>query len=174
MKRPLSSLLPLVLAAALAGCLPAFPRVAEPPAAPTFDVDAFFAGETRGLGVLRVRGRQPVEVRVASRGERTGDGSLRLTQTIRLGSDAPYGRTWTFRPIGDGRYTGALSEAVGPVEAVADGPTLRIRYRTGRFTTVSQTLTLQPGGRVALNLLSVRVLGVPVARLTEQIRRDEG
>ncbi|MGB3542442.1 DUF3833 family protein [Rubrivirga sp.] len=156
----------------LSGCLPAQPRLAletEPP----FDVFAFFQGETAGLGVLHIRGRAPVPVEVESVGTVLESGDLELVQTITRGDDEPYQRTWTFRALGDGRYTGDLTEATGPVEAEASGNRLVIGYRTGRFTTVSQTLALQPGGRLALNLLSVRVLGVPVARLTEQIRRVE-
>ena len=155
--------------AVVAGCLPALPRV-EPAAAPPFDPVAFFEGETEGLGTLDVRTRRPVVVRVESTGEPTPDGGLRLRQSVRRGDGAPSERTWTFTPLGDGRYAGTLTEATGPVEAETDGNRLHLRYRTGRFTTVSQDLALQPGGRLALNLLTVRVLGIPVARLTEQIR----
>ena len=141
---------------------------------PPFDVLAFFEGETAGLGVLHVRGQSPEVVRVESVGTRRGDGALELVQTITRGDAEPTSRTWTFRRLEGGRYAGDLTEAAGPIEAEVTGNRLEIGYRTGRFTTVSQTLTVQPGGRLALNLLSVRVLGVPVARLTEQIRRLEG
>lgn len=173
---------PLLLAAVLlTGCLPAQPRLAAPPTphadlegAPAFDVYSFFEGETAGLGVLYVRGRSPVIVRVESRGTVLEGGDLELVQTITRGDADPYSRTWTFRDLGGGRYTGELTEATGPVEAEVIGDRLEIRYRTGRVTTVAQTLRLQPGGRLALNLLTVRVLGVPVARLVEQIRGLEG
>ena len=158
----------IALTVLVSGCLPALPHV-EPAPAPTFDPIAFFEGQTEGLGTLDIRGRTPVVVRVESVGTRSGD-SLRLDQTIRRGDDAPYHRTFTFRPDGPGRYSGTLTEADGPVEATVTGNELAIRYSTGRFSSVEQRLTLQPGGRLALNLLTARILGVPVARLTEQIR----
>ena len=161
-----------LLATALAGCLPALPH-AEPEAQPAFDPLAFFNGRTAGLGTLDIRGRAPVVVRVESVGTRTA-GGLRLDQTIWRGDREPYQRTFTFRPDGPGRYAGTLTEAKGPVAATVEGNELTIQYKTGRFTSVEQRLTLQPGGGLALNLLSVRVVGVPVARLTEQIRTVDG
>ena len=159
---------PLLLLA-LAGCLPAFPHV-EARRGPAFDPVAFFEGRTEGLGVLRVRGRAPVLVRVESVGRGLDGGGLELTQTIRRGDGAPYSRTWTLRPDGPGRWTGALSEADGPVEAVSDGGRLTIRYGMGGGLSMHQELGLEAPGLV-LNRSSVRFWGVPVARLTEQIRR---
>ncbi|PAP78804.1 DUF3833 family protein [Rubrivirga marina] len=152
-----------------AGCLPALPTV-EPDPEPAFDPIAFFEGRTEGLGVLSIRARTPVVVRVESVGTPIDDG-LELRQTIRLGDDPATTRTWVLKRTGPKTFTGSLTDAEGPVEATAKGNTLRIRYRMGRVTTVAQDLTLQPGGGLALNLMTVRVLGVPVARLTEQIRR---
>ena len=160
------------LAALVGGCLPALPDMEAEPA-PRFDVEAFFLGETAGLGTLWIRTRGAQTVRVSSVGT-AQDGALRLRQSVRLGDAEPYERVWTFRPAGPGRYTGTLTEARGPISAQVTGNRLDIRYRTGRFTTVRQSLALQPGGRLALNHLRVSVLGVPVAKLEEQIRRVEG
>lgn len=159
---------PTVLVVALAGCLPALPHV-ESAAEPAFDPIAFFSGRTEGLGVLHVRARPPEVVRVESVGAPT-DGGIELRQRIRRGEGAPTDRVWVLRRTGPGAFSGTLTEADGPVEATVEGHTLRVRYRTGRLTTVSQDLVLQPGGRLVLNLMTVRVLGIPVARLTEQIR----
>ncbi len=153
----------------LSGCLPGQPRLALE-AEPPFDVVEFFEGRTAGLGVLHIRGRAPVVVEVESTGTLRPDGVLELVQTITRGDNEPTSRTWTFEPLGGGRFTGDLTEATGPVEAEVVGNRLEIHYKTGRVTSVSQTLELQSGGRLALNLLTVKVLGVPVARLTEQIR----
>ena len=169
MRFPIRPLLIPALAIGLAGCLPTLPHV-EPEAAPHFDPVAFFAGRTEGLGVLDVRMKSPVVVRVESVGT-PANGGLDLRQTIRLGDDAPTERTWRLRRTGPDAFSGTLTEADGPVEATVEGNTLRIRYAMGGATAVSQDLSLQPGGQVALNLMTVRVLGVPVARLTEQIRR---
>ena len=132
--------------------------------------DTFFLGETRGHGVLHVLTRSPDSVRVVSQGALLPDGSTRLVQRITIG-DAVRERVWTIVPDGPTAWTGSLSDAVGPVSIHADGPLLRIRYRTGPLTTIHQRLVLQPDGRTAENRLSARVLGVPVARLTETITR---
>ncbi len=156
------------------GCLATQPALGAPEAAPTFDPLAFFHGETRGLGTLRIRTRSPQLVRVESTGTPLPGDALRLVQTITRGDGEPTTRTWTLRRVDATTYTGTLTEATGPVTATVVGNELRIHYRTGRFTTVGQTLRLEPGGALALNLTTVRVLGVPVARLTEQIRRVDG
>ena len=72
---------------------------------------------------------------------------------------------------GPDTFTSSLSDAAGPVELATDGNTLHIRYRLGRFTTRHQRLGAPARRRTVLNLATVRVLGVPVARLTETITR---
>ncbi len=160
----------LALGVCLGGCLPALPRIA-PEAVPVFRPEVFFAGRTEGLGTLDVRGRSPEVVRVQSLGTPEPDGTFRLHQTIRRDDDAPSERTWILRSSDGLHYTGTLTEAKGEVEATVEGSRLHIHYRMGTVTTMTQNLTLQPGGQLALNLATVRVLGIPWARLTEQIRR---
>ena len=157
----------------LAGCLPALPHT-EPQATPSFDAVAFFSGRTAGLGTLAIRGRAPVVVRVESVGTVRPDGSLDLRQLVRRGDGPPSERAWSLRPTGPGRYVGTLTDASGEVEAWEEGNHLRIRYPMGWATSVRQDLTLEPGGQLALNLMTVRFLGIPIARLTEQIRRVDG
>ena len=152
------------------GCLPALPHTATHPT-PAFDAVAFFEGRTEGLGTLTVRTRAPEIVRVESVGTPRPDGGLRLHQTIRRGGDPATERTWELVPVGPGRYTGTLTDADGPVEAWTEGDRLYIRYGMGGGLSMRQELTLQPRGDLALNLATVRFLGVPIARLSEQIRR---
>ena len=160
----------LLAAVTLAGCLTAHPPL-DGRATPRFEPEVFFDGATSGLGTLDVRGRGRQLVRVASRGRTRADGTFKLDQTIAVGDDAPYTRTWTMRRTGPDAFVSSLSDAAGPVELATDGATLRVRYRLGRFTTMHQRLVLQPDGQTALNVATVRVLGVPVARLTEIITR---
>ena len=163
----------LLATAALAGCLTAHPPLAAD-AAPTLQPDAFFNGATSGLGTLDVRGRGRQLVRVSSQGVTRPDGTFQLDQTIAIGDDAPYARTWTMTRTGPDTFASSLSDAAGPVELKADENMLHVRYRLGRFTTMHQRLVLQPDGRTVLNLATVRALGVPVARLTETIVRAPG
>ena len=166
-------MLGLLLLSVAAGCLPALPRT-ETQTTPTFDPVAFFEGHTAGLGTLTIRGRSPVVVHVESVGTVRPDGGLDLRQQVRRGDDPPSERSWTFRPTEPGRYVGTLTDASGEVEAWTEGNRLHIRYPMGWATSASQDLTLEPGGQLALNLMTVRFLGIPVARLTEQIRRVHG
>lgn len=152
------------------GCLPALPHI-DAGEAPAFDAVAFFEGYTEGSGTLAIRTRSSQTVRVQSVGTRTPDGGLALVQSIRLGDDAPTERTWVLRPDGPGRWTGTLTDAAGPVEAWAEGDRLWIRYSMPRGLSMRQELTLQPGGDHAINLATVRLWGIPIARLTEEIRR---
>ena len=55
--------------------------------------------------------------------------------------------------------------------ATTSGNTLAIRYRIRGGLAVRQWIALQPGGQVALNRMAVFKFGLPVARLTETIRR---
>lgn len=160
-----------LLALGLSGCLASAPRVPASGAAPPLRPDVFFAGETRGFGLLQVRGGRAEVVEVASAGAALPDGTFRLDQTIRLGDGPPTDRSWTMAETAPGVWTGTLSDADGPTTATVGPDALRIRYRLGRFTTMTQRLTLEPDGRAALNVATVRFLGVPVARLVERIRR---
>ncbi len=155
------------------GCLPALPYAAPQPT-PVFDAVAFFNGPTEGLGTLSVRTKSPVIVRVESTGTPRADGGLTLRQTIRRGDAPATERTWELVPDGPGQFAGTLTDADGPVRAWTDGDHLRIRYGMGGGLSMGQELTLQPGGDLALNLATVRFLGIPVARLSEQIRRVNG
>lgn len=173
---PAVSRLPLFsLAVLLGGCLTAYPRV-EAPTAPraapeaALSPEAFFLGETTGRGTLTLRGGRPQIVRVRSTGTPTDSGFV-LRQTIHIGDDAPRERAWTLTRTGPASWTGTLTDARGPVRVTASGGRMEIRYKMGRATTMTQELTLQPDGRTLLNLSTVRVLGVPWARLVEWIRR---
>ena len=162
---------PALLLVALCGlgCLPAHPALSDA-RAPALRPDTFFLGETRGRGVLHVLARGADSVRVVSQGTALPDESTRLVQRIAIGDEVRE-RVWTMVPDGPTSWTGSLSDATGPVSIQADGPLLRIRYRTGPLTTIHQRLLLLPDGRTVENRLSARVLGVPVARITETITR---
>jgi len=171
MTGPVRALALVAAALALAGCLPASARLGAPAAEPAFRPEAFFAGRTQGRGTLAVRGKRTREVRVESRGVADSDSTFRLDQTITFVGDRTYERTWVMQHLGDGRYASTLTDARGGVTAEASGNTFHIRYRLRNGATVDQWLRLRPGGQAADNVATVRVLGVPWARLTETITR---
>ena len=165
-------LLAALLAAGLAGCLPGPALLADVPDAPAFRPETFFAGRTTGDVHLTIRTRAPQRLRVESVGVAQADGTFRLDQAITYPDGHVDRRTWTMRRLGDGRYASTLTpDARGEVRVEAAGRALRIRYRMGRVTTMDQTLALREGGQTADNVATVRMLGVPVARLTETITR---
>jgi len=154
-------------ALALGGCLPAV-DLPDRAAEPRFDPIVFFTGETRGGGALATisGSRSPIEVRSIGRPARGG--GLMLDQRIREGAKIR-DRQWSIRPLGNGRFTGELTEAVGPVEARVDGNMMTIAYRTADYR-VRQRLVLGGDGAVR-NRLDIYKWGLNVARLGERIER---
>lgn len=135
-----------------------------------FDPVAFFEGHTHGEGELRKLFGRQVHVSVDSVGRRAA-GGLILAQTIREAGKAPSTRRWFIERVTRTRYTGSLTDAVGPVTAEVRGPRADIAYRMRHGLKVEQQLVLQPNRTVVLNRLTVQELGVRVATLTETITR---
>ncbi len=152
------------------GCFAGTPRLTATDA-PVFRPEVFFDGPSHGTGTVRIRTRGTQPLRVESLGATQPDGQFRLDQTITVGDDAPRTRTWTMTRRPDGGYDVTLTDARGPVEVVVDGAELRIHYRMGRRTTMDQRIVLRPGGQSALNVATVRMMGVPFARVEEEIER---
>jgi hypothetical protein len=154
---------------ALTGCT----EVQLPAAATaTLDPIAFFTGSSHGDGRLHQVLSSAHDVQVDSSGRRQPDGGLLLTQRIAEEGKAPRTREWVMRPVAPGRYTGSLTEAVGPVELTVAGPRAEVRYAMKKGFKVTQELALQPDGRTILNHLEVHKLGVRVAWLDETIRKQ--
>jgi hypothetical protein len=136
-----------------------------------FDVYRFFAGETAGVGELKVvlRSREPV--RVKGIGRIDPDGTLILDQEIAQGTRPLRTRQWRLRRVGPGRYQGSLSDARGMVDGAVDGPRLHLRFSTKDGFDVEQWLTIADDGRSAANTLKARRFGITVATLTEKITK---
>ena len=131
----------------------------------------FFEGSSRGVGTFHRIFAEPSRLEVESTGIRRRNGDLVLTQRIRQQSGGtPRTRTWIIRPVRPGRYTGTLTEAVGPVEITTNGPRASVRYAMKSGLSVRQQLALQSDGTL-LNHLEVRKWGLRVARVDETIRK---
>ena len=159
----------LIAGLALAGCV-STTHVASAPV-PRFDAVAFFAGRSEGKGVLKIALHRPATTLVEGNGRVTDDGSIVLDQTVRRQGKPATQRQWVLHPVGTDRYTGTLSDAVGPVDGRVDGSVLHLRFAMKGGLQAEQFLALQPGGTVAQNVMIVRKLGVAVARLDETITR---
>ena len=145
--------------------------IAAAPAETDFRPDLFFEGRTRGLGTVDTLASAPRQLAVESVGRIAPDGTLILDQAITIGGERS-ARTFRIRRLPDGPWRGSLTDASGPVRAAVTGNTLTLAYPMKRAgLRMSQTLTLQPGGRTLLNRARVTLLGVPVARIEETIEK---
>lgn len=163
--------LPLAALLATAACVSAPPRPDLARPAPVFDAARFFTGRTDGTGDLRIvmSGRHAVHVQ--GTGHMEGD-TLVLDQRVERDGAKPQQREWRLRATAPGHYTGTLTDARGPVSADAAGNTLHIRYHgKGGPVAVEQWIYLAADGQSALNRMTIRMGGVPIAALTETIRR---
>ncbi len=157
-----------VAALALAGCGSNAPLPADSGA--SFDPVAFFAGRTHGEATLDTLIESPVRVTVDSVGRRQGN-TLVLDQAIRQRDQPARVRRWTMHPVAPNRFSGTLTDAVGPVQGTTAGPRAYIRYEMKGGFQVEQQLALQADGRTVLNRLEVKKFGMRVASLDETIRK---
>ena len=162
----------LALLAGLSGCVSA-ERL--PPAradAPALDALAFFNGQSRGEGTLKISLRRPRAVTVASVGRWGSGGNLSLDQTVTLAGQPATQRQWKLRRDGPSGVAGSLSDAAGPVTGRIEGNRLHLRFNMKGGLRADQWLALQPGGQMLHNVMIVRKFGLPVARLDEVIMRE--
>jgi hypothetical protein len=163
----------LALVAGLSGCVSAGRLPPAPADAPALDALAFFAGQSRGEGTLKIALRKPRAVTVTSAGRWGDDGGLILDQTVALAGQPPTQRQWQLRRDGKAGLTGSLSDAAWPVTGRIEGNRLHLRFTMKGGLRADQWLALQPGGEVLHNVMIVRKFGLPVARLDEVITRTE-
>ncbi len=117
-----------------------------------------------------VGSRQSIIVQGTGRVEQ--DGTVVLDQTVQREGKAPVRRQWRIRDVGEGRYTGTLTDAIGPVTGSARGNRLELRYRLKEGgLDAKQVLHLQPDGRTVLNWMKLSKLGLQVATVEETIRK---
>lgn len=161
--------LPLLVTACVA--MPTSPSAAS---APVFSALSFFDGRTEGEGRLRTVAAKDQLVRVRGRGHLEPDGTLVLDQTVERMGAPSHKRQWRIREVSPGRYTGTLSDASGPVTGETEGDRLHLAYRLKGGIAADQWLTLEPGGRVARNAMTIRKFGVRVGALDETIRKIGG
>ena len=160
----------LLLLAALA--LPACAKAAPPlPAGPPLDPLAFFTGVSHGEATLAQIMKSDRRVTVESRGRMGKDGWLTLDQHVVTQGAKPRDRSWKLRQAGPGHWTGTLTDAVGAVDAVADGGGVLIRYTMKGGLNVEQTLMPIAGRNALDNHLYVTKFGLRLAHLHEIIAK---
>jgi hypothetical protein len=161
----------LILALACAGCVSSQHLAQDQAPAPVFDPATFFVGHTEGKATLNIALHHPRPVVVEGHGRIDADGTLILDQSVQTGTGPAKPRSWRFHPDGPGRWSGTLSDAAGPVRGDITGNCLHLAFAMKGGLKAQQWLYLQRGGTIVRNVMVVRKLGLPVARLNETITR---
>lgn len=135
------------------------------------DMLAFFAGRTHADNVMKVVLKKPVPLIVDSIGGKGDRGDFVLIDTVHEGDKPVRQRKWIMHPTGPNRYTGTLTDAVGPVDVQIDGDSASIRYVMKGGLRIEQELTLQPDGKTLTNRVLAKKLGLKFARVEGTVRK---
>ncbi|UDF04457.1 DUF3833 domain-containing protein [Asticcacaulis sp. AND118] len=139
---------------------------------PAFELETYFAGETRAYGVFEDRsGKVSRTFSVVTRGTPTAEGFV-LDERFLWNDGERQTRTWTFRKIGTGLYEGRAQDVAGTARIETGGDAIRIRYLLNlpyqggtikvRFDDWSHLIA----DGVAINRADVSKFGVHVGRVT--------
>lgn len=156
---------------AAAATLLAFSATATSAEPRKLDMLSFFTGKTHAENVLKIVLKRPAKLIVDSVGGKGDRGDFVLIDTVREEGKPVRTRKWVMRPAGPNRFTGALSDAVGPVDVTVSGNEARIRYTMKGGLKVEQRLELQGDGKSLSNKVIVRKLGLKFARVEGTIRK---
>lgn len=157
----------MLLVVAIGGCRGSDAPVSGQP----FDPVRFFTGRTHGDATLRMVTGASHGVSVDSIGRSDGHGGLVLTQSIREEGKPARVRRWTIQPREPGRWSGSLTDAVGPAVVTRTANDVTIRYKMKNGVAVEQHLK-QPSNGLVSNHMSVRRFGIELATLDETIRKS--
>ena len=133
---------------------------------------AFFTGRSHADNIIKIALHAPHKLLVDSVGGRNKEGEFVLIDTVQEEGKPVRKRTWVMHPGGDGRFTGFLSDAKGPVDVTVSGEAATIRYtmKEGGLKIV-QELQLQPDGKTLSNHVLAKKLGITFAHVDGTIRK---
>jgi hypothetical protein len=140
-------------------------------AAPKLDMLAFFTGKTRADNVMKIAFKRSSRLLVESFGGKGDRGDFVLIDTVHEEGQPVRQRKWVMKPVGPDHYTGALSDAVGPVDVTVNGDTAMVRYTMKGGLKVEQKMQLRPDGKTLTNTVNVRKFGLKFARIDGTIRK---
>ena len=140
---------------------------------PKLDMTGFFTGRTHADNVIKIALHSPHKLIVDSVGGRNKEGEFILIDNVQEEGKPARKRIWAMRPDGADRFTGSLSDAVGPVDLVVSGSAATIRYtmRDGNMK-IEQRLALQPNGTLS-NQVIARKFGLKFATVQGTIRKSD-
>jgi hypothetical protein len=132
---------------------------------------AFFEGRTVSEGITKVMMKRPHKSRSHGVGRIAPDGTLLLVQQVEENGEPRKERNWRIRQVAPDRFTGTMSEAVGPINVAKVGERFHFRFRLKNGLAVEQWLTPLADGVTARSTLIVRKLGISVATGESLFRR---
>ena len=157
-------------AAAAAFALIACSSLASAAPQKQFDLVDFFTGRTHAESEIKVAFHKPLRHVTDSVGKRAANGDLILVDDIREEGKPRKQRRWVMRKVAPNKFTGTLTDAVGPVDVVVNGNEARIRYKMKGGISVDQTLTVRDSKTLS-NHVSAKKLGVRLGRLDGTVRK---
>ena len=131
----------------------------------------FFEGRTESISIVKAIMHKPYRTRAIGVGRLRPDGTLDLLQRVERDGEEPRNRRWVIREVGQGRFTGTMSEAVGPVNIEEVGGRYRFRFKMKGNLSVEQWLIPHSDWRSADNKLTVRRFGIKVGSSDGIIRK---
>lgn len=137
---------------------------------PHLDLIDFFTGRTHAVSEIKIAFRRPLGHVTHSVGRRAANGDLILVDTVKEEGKPRKERRWVMRRSGPNRFTGSMSEAVGPVQITVDGIRATIRYKMKGGISIDQRLTKRDQ-KTLLNHVSARKLGIRLGRLEGTVRK---
>ena len=138
---------------------------------PRLDLTAFFTGKTHADNVLKIAFHRPAPLIVDSVGGKGDRGDFVLIDTVHEGAKPVRTRKWVMREVSPGRYTGALSDATGPVDIVVSGNSAVIQYVMKGNLKVRQQMDLLGDGKTLANHVIVKKFGLKFASVEGKIRK---
>lgn len=136
-----------------------------------FDALRFFEGATESSSTIKVLMRSAYHSHSTGLGVIEGDGSLHLVQRVTDDGASATIRRWVMRQVGQGHFSGTMSEAAGPVDVEEVDGKYRFRFMMKGHLSAEEWIVPDAGGQSASIHLSVRKFGFPVATSEGVIRK---
>lgn len=148
---------------------------------PVLDPAQFFSGHARSTGVMENRGGAPTQpVTTTTTGTWEG-ATLHLEQDLFVGDAKPQHRSWRIRKSDAHHFEATANDMVGTARGEAYGNVFHWSFTLALSpgnplvnVQMSQWMYLQPDGRTLINHTTIRKLGLVLAQVTEQFRRETG
>ncbi len=161
----------LLLALLLTGCA----RPINPAAGPLFNPMSFFTGHVTSWGIEEDRAGAPIAIVTTDcQGTATGPHSIRMVQTLHVGTHQPTTRIWQFTQTNQASFTGTANDMDGQAAGTAAGPVFHWRWTLEtspgnalKNVTMEQWMYRLPDGTVLIRTI-VTKLGVRLIEVSEQ------